>query len=269
MTKKEFAAPLGTIHYWINDIEENKVTLVFLPGLTADHRLFEKQIDFFTDKYNCIVWDAPAHGRSRPFPLEFSMENMAEYLHDILLTEKITKPVFVGQSLGGYISQVYMEMFPNEAVGFVSVDSCSLKRKYYTWWELALLKRTKWMFMSFPYKQLLKMGINGNSVTEYGRQLMKEIWSVYDKEEYCRLSDHGFRILAQSVELGKSYDIRCPVLLLCGENDKAGSAKRYNRQWAKQDGYRLVWLANAGHNSNTDVPEIVNKLIDEFVQKII
>lgn len=88
--EKEFVAPLGTIHYWINDIEENKITLVFLPGLTADHRLFEKQIDFFADKYNCLVWDAPAHGRSRPFPLEFSMENMAEYLHDILLTEKIT-----------------------------------------------------------------------------------------------------------------------------------------------------------------------------------
>ena len=34
-----------------------------------------------------------------------------------------------------------MEIFPYSASGFVSIDSCSLKRKYYTWWELALLKR--------------------------------------------------------------------------------------------------------------------------------
>lgn len=269
MTEKTFSTSLGTIHYWTDFTAAGKITLVFLPGLTADHRLFEKQTDFFAGKYNCFVWDAPAHGKSRPFRLEFSMEDMATYLHDILRNENIANPVFVGQSLGGYISQVYMEMFPNEAAGFVSVDSCSLKRKYYTWWEIALLKRTRWMFASFPYKSLLKLGANGNAVTEYGRRLMKEIWSVYDKAEYCDLSDHGFRILAQSVELGKNYDIKCPVLLLCGKQDKAGSAKRYNRQWTKQDGYKLVWLENAGHNSNTDAPDVVNKLIDDFVRAII
>lgn len=267
--EKEFVTALGTIHYWISGSAKGKVTLVFLPGLTADHSLFEKQIDFFSSKYNCLVWDAPAHGKSRPFRLEFSMEHLAEYLHDILQTEKIANPILVGQSLGGYISQVYMEMFPDEVAGFVSIDSCSLKRKYYTWWELALLKRTKWMFMSFPYKLLLKLGANGNSVTEYGRQLMKKMWSVYDKKEYCELSDHGFRIVAQSIEHKKNYDIKCPVLLLCGKKDKAGSAKRYNRQWTKQDGYKLVWLENAGHNSNTDVPETVNLLIDDFVQEIL
>ena len=36
-------------------------TLVFLAGLTADHRLFDKQVAYFDGKYNIIVWDAPAH----------------------------------------------------------------------------------------------------------------------------------------------------------------------------------------------------------------
>lgn len=267
--EKEFATPLGIIHYWISGTVKDTVTLVFLPGLTADHSLFEKQIDFFPGKYNCLVWDAPAHGKSRPFRLEFSMEQLAEYLHDILQTEQVARPVFVGQSLGGYISQVYMELFPNEVAGFVSVDSCPLKRTYYARWELALLKQTKWIFMSFPYKLLLKLGANGNSMTEYGRRLLEKMWSVYDKEEYCALSGHGFKIVAQSIERKKARDINCPVLLLCGKKDNAGSAKRYNRQWAKQDGYRLVWLENAGHNSNADVPEVVNAVIDEFVQEIL
>ncbi|MBQ6929544.1 MAG: alpha/beta hydrolase, partial [Oscillospiraceae bacterium] len=90
----------------------------------------------------------------------------------------------------------------------------------------------------------------------------------YQKEEYCNLADHGYRILAQAVEADKSYDISCPALLLCGEKDGAGSAKSYNRRWAKQDGHKLVWLKDAGHNANTDVPETVNKLIDNFVSDI-
>lgn len=267
MIEKTFRTGLGTIHYWINDIDSTQLTLVFLPGLTADNRLFEKQIEYFSGKYNCFVWDAPAHGKSRPFELKFSMEDMAKYLYDIFQVENISKPVLIGQSLGGYISQVFMEIFPYSASGFVSIDSCSLKRKYYTWWELALLKRTKWMYMSFPWKLLLKLGIVGTSKTEYGRKIMKETWACYEKIEYCELSAYGSRIFAESVEADKPYDIKCPILLLCGTNDNAGSAKSYNRRWAKQDGHNLVWLKGAGHNSNTDIPEKVNQLIDEFIQK--
>ena len=47
VVKKTYNTPSGVIHYWINKIEADVVTLVFLPGLTADHRLFEKQIEHF------------------------------------------------------------------------------------------------------------------------------------------------------------------------------------------------------------------------------
>ena len=51
----------GTIHYWSNNLSLDTTTLVFLAGLTADHRLFDKQVAYFDGKYNIIVWDAPAH----------------------------------------------------------------------------------------------------------------------------------------------------------------------------------------------------------------
>ena len=60
MFEKTYETPLGTIHYWIHIIDADSATLVFLPGLTADHRLFDKQIEFFQNKYNVFVWDAHA-----------------------------------------------------------------------------------------------------------------------------------------------------------------------------------------------------------------
>lgn len=39
-------------------MNDSSVTLLFLPGLTADHRLFEKQIEYFEPKCNVFVWDA-------------------------------------------------------------------------------------------------------------------------------------------------------------------------------------------------------------------
>lgn len=51
--------------------------LVFLPGLTADHRLFEKQVEHFIDKARLFVWDPPSHGESRPFALTWTMDDLA------------------------------------------------------------------------------------------------------------------------------------------------------------------------------------------------
>lgn len=260
--------PLGEICYWTTCANVDAHWLVFLPGLSADHTLFERQIEALSDTYNCFVWDAPAHGLSRPFDKAFDMFDMADYLHEIFEQEGISRPVLIGQSLGGYISQVYMERYPNAVSGFISIDSCPMKRKYYSWWEIALMKRTKWMYLSIPWKLLLWWGIIGTATTEYGREIMRKCWSEYDKIEFCELADFGYRILMEAVEAKLSYDITCPALLICGEKDMAGSAQNYNKRWTKQDGIPLVWIKGAGHNANTDAPEEVNRLIRDFVSKL-
>lgn len=269
MTEKVFQTALGDVHYWVGGPGAGAPWLVFLPGLTADHRLFDKQVVAFAPRFNCLVWDAPAHGASRPFALAFSMDDLTDYLHAILEREGAERPVLIGQSMGGYISQVYMERYPGTVSGFISIDSCSLKRKYYTAMELYLLKHTEWMYLAFPWKLLVRVGTSGTATSEYGRALMGQFMESYEKREYCALADHGFRIVAQSVEAGRAYDISCPALLICGEKDGAGSAKRYNREWTKQDGVPLVWVPGAGHNSNTDAPELVNREIEQFVSSIV
>jgi len=96
---------------------------------------------------------------------------------------------------------------------------------------------------------------------------MRKIMMRYDgdQERYARLSGHGFRILADAIEADLPYKISCPALLICGEKDRAGSCVRYNKAWHKETGIRLEWIKDAGHNSNTDAPEIVNSLIEDFL----
>jgi len=269
MKEKTFQTPQGTIHYWVNEINHSRPTLVLLPGLTADHHLFDKQADEFETKYNLLVWDAPGHATSRPFKLAFSLKDKAGWLYSILKQENIEKPVLVGQSMGGYVSQTFLHYFPNEAAGFISIDSSPLKRNYYTKAELWLLKRTKPLYQIYPWKSLVKAGAKGCAETDYGRQLMRDMMQVYDSEKdyYCSLVSHGYQMLAEAVEADFPYHINCPALLLCGEKDQAGSTKSYNKRWAQQDGLPLVWLPNAGHNANTDQPEMVNELIEFFVNK--
>ena len=98
---------------------------------------------------------------------------------------------------------------------------------------------------------------------------MRDIMMTYDgvQERYAKISGHGFRILAEAMEVDLPYEIKCPALLICGVKDHAGACIRYNKAWHKKTGIPICWIKNAGHNSNTDAPEEVNHLIEALIKR--
>ena len=270
MTGKAYETPCGTIRYWTNERDASGVTLVFLPGLTADHRLFDRQIAYFEGKVRVLVWDAPAHGESWPFDLSFDLADKARWLNGILEREGIARPVIVGQSMGGYVGQMFSQLYPDRPAGFIAIDSAPLRREYVTAAELWLLKRMEPVYRHWPWKSLLKLGTEGVAESAYGKELMREMMMVYDgdRERYARIAGHGYRMLAEAMEADLPYEIRCPALLICGEKDRAGSCVRYNRAWHRKTGIPLAWVKGAGHNANTDEPDAVNALIEAFLAKL-
>ena len=271
MQEKNFETPCGTIRYWVGgDAEARRPQLVFLPGLTADHRLFERQTAYFGGKYPVFVWDAPGHAASWPFTFSFSLADKAKWLDEILTAEGFDCPILVGQSMGGYVAQAYAQLFPEKLKGFISIDSAPLQRQYVTGIEIRLLKKMEPVYRKYPWKSLLRTGSSGVAVSEYGRKLRYNMMMVYDgdQERYAKLAGHGYRILAEAMEADLPYEIPCPALLICGKKDHAGSCIRYNRAWNRKTGIPLVWIENAGHNSNTDAPETVNRLIEDFASSV-
>lgn len=269
MEAKSYATEHGTVQYWVDSTAgEGSPWLAFLPGLTADHRLFEAQMRHFSGKCNYLVWDAPAHGESRPYPLNFGMDDYATTLHGIMQDEGIENPVLVGQSLGGYVAQAYMDLYPGSVAGFVSIDSAPLKRRYYPKWELALLRHTKGMYLSIPWNLLKAWGSTGVATTPQGRANMREFMDSYSKREYCNLAAHGYKMLADAICANRPYEIDCPALLVCGQKDWAGDVRKFNRKWTAGEGIPLVWVPDAGHNANVDAPEFVNRQIEAFISQL-
>ena len=270
MRRERYITPRGAIHYWVDALPGDGPTLAFLPGLTADHRLFDRQIEHFEARYPVFVWDAPGHAASWPFRLTFDLMDKARWLDGILAREGWTRPVIVGQSMGGYVGQAYAQLFPDKLAGFVSIDSAPLGREYVTGIEIALLKRMEPVYRRYPWRWLLKSGTRGVATSDYGRALMREMMMTYDGDQarYAKLCGHGYRMLAEAMEADLPYRIDCPALLICGTRDRAGSCIRYNKAWHHQTGIPLEWIDGAGHNANTDRPEIVNALIEGLLREV-
>lgn len=270
MKENTYTTSSGTIYYWVNDIDPVKPSLVFLPGLTSDHRLFDKQVECFKGCRNVFVWDAPGHGLSWPFTFNFDLMDVAKWLNCILEKENIFKPVIIGQSMGGHLGQTFSELYPDRLKGFIAINSAPLQMKYTNSRELWILKRMKNIYRLYPWKSMLKVASKGVAVTPYGQQLMHDMMMTYDGDpsRNAQVAGHGFKIMADAIEKDLPYAIQCPALLICGKSDKISSIKRYNEAWHKESHIPLHWIENAGHNANTDQPEIVNDLIETFLNKL-
>lgn len=78
------------IHYWTNDGIDSNVCIFFSHGLTADHRCFKKQEEYFENKYKIINWDIHMHGKSENNDF-ISYEECAKLMKKIIDKENVKK----------------------------------------------------------------------------------------------------------------------------------------------------------------------------------
>ncbi len=264
MKEKRIVSNRGRIFYWTEKAAAGMESLVFLPGLTADHRLFDLQVPYFAKCYHVLVWDAPAHGKSRPY-LDFSYSHLAEELKAILDAEGIRRAVLVGQSAGGFVAQSFIARYPSMVRGLFTIGTCPYGAGYYSSSDLFWLKQTKWMFKCFPNSLLRSSIAKMCSVTPAGRENMLQMLGSYEKEELCSLMYLGFAGFIPEIQ---DLKIPCPVCLTVGDQDRTGKVRAYNERWHEKGGYPLHIIKAASHNANYDQPDVMNLLLEEFIQNL-
>lgn len=126
------------------------------------------------------------------------------------------------------------------------------------------------MYRLYPWKSMLRAASRGVAVTDYGQKLMRDMLLTYaaNPARNHQVAGHGFRMLADAMEEDLPCALPCPALLICGEEDRIRSIRAFNRAWHKETQIPLRWIKNAGHNANTDQPEIVNSLIEAFLKDL-
>lgn len=264
MQNKQISAKGGTVHYWIHRKENDADCIVLTHGVTADHTMFEKQIDYFVGKYTLILWDVPMHGLSRPYE-NFSYRDTAEILHSILQRENIKKVVLVGMSMGGYPSQHFAALYPDMVKGFIALDTTPLGLQYYSKSDLWWLKQVAKMARCFSADILRKSMAWSVSKRNYSYQMMMSMLKPLSKAEIIeqmRVAYEYFPIENKNV----TYSF--PVLILAGDKDSTGKVKAYCKKWAKQTGYPLHFIKEAKHFANGDNPEQVNTEIEHFMKNL-
>ena len=246
------------IHYWTTNTKNP--LLIFTHGAAMDHTMFDQQIHYFEKDFCVMVWDAGAHGLSRP--CTFSVGKAAEDLVLIAEKEGFNTMHVVGQSMGGYIVQEAVFRHP-EKIQSVSILGSTPLTFQYSRVDTFLLKITPYLLLLYPYNTLKRQIAHSSAVTPKVQQYIYGTLSKMSKKEVSFIMKKVYECLHYE----PGHHIPCPLLITHGEQDKLGRIKQYAPVWADYEQCDYVVIPDAGHNANQDNPAFYNKVQMEFLKK--
>lgn len=250
------------LHYWVGS-QVGRPFIAFMHGATMDHRMFNAQIEALAPHYRVLTWDARGHGRSRPMGAAFSLSRCAEDMLAILNAQGVDQAILCGQSLGGYVAQHIYRLAPQRVQALILIGTTPIA-KAYSRWEVWALKASLPLFRLWPYGHFTQ-----TIARVHGRRPEVQAYMLQAARQIPR---DDFLTIWQAVTLAvneqgdPSLHLNVPLLLLHGDQDRAGTIRRDMPAWAKQEKHAVYQvIPNAAHNANQDNPAFTNQAILTFL----
>ena len=96
---------------------------LFVHGLGGDRTHFTPQMEYFARQGRALTAELRGHGESDKPQQSYSIEGFAEDLVWLCTRQQITKPVIVGQSMGGNMALEIAARYPEFPAGLVLLNS--------------------------------------------------------------------------------------------------------------------------------------------------
>ncbi len=239
-------------------------TIILLHGYTLDHRMWAKQVTYFSPKYRVITLDARGHGRSDSPDTGYAREDRTGDLWNLIQYLKIEKFHLVGLSMGGGDALSFAIDHQERLLSLTLADSVAAGYKPKTRFRdyIDLLKqyppeKAKEVFIASTLSYYVD---RDPEIREQLEQMMLSFsgkpWTDPMQGKYSKRDD--VRMAAM---------VRIPVLIIVGKKDLAWLplAKSLNEILLDS---KLEILPGVGHMSNMEAPEKFNALLESFLSGI-
>ena len=218
--------------------------LLIIHGNGGSIANFTKNIPYFSKKYQVIIADSRAQGRSADVEDSLSYEMMADDLAALLDQLHIDSADVIGWSDGG-INGVLLAIRHPQKVRKLAVTGTNL------WPDTSAVPQEIWDMVRPAYATLKTKKSSG------------AVLSDQEKEGYKLL-----RLLCDqpNIPLSDLHKISCPALVIGGDHDVIKPA--HTLLIAENIPHSYLWiLPNSGHSTPVVYSELFNKTVDDFFSK--
>ncbi len=255
-------ADLGGTEIHYQDVGRGKEAIVLLHGFPLHSGMWSRQIEALKKRYRLIAPDYPGLGKSAPGPPALTMEILAEIVTGLLERLSVTRAVFAGVSMGGYLC---FELYRRAPSLFRSLALCDTRagpdtpegaqnRERFA--ENALAKGLPWVADEMTPK-LLRPKPDPAVVREV-RRLIAE-----GTPAGAAAAQRGMAKRPDSAPTLAS--ISCPTLVIVGEQDTLTPPADSEKIAAAVKGAKLVKIPAAGHLSNIENPQAFEEALTSWL----
>jgi 3-oxoadipate enol-lactonase len=249
--------------YYELDGAEGKPWLVFSHSLACSVRMWDNEVAAFKDRYRVLAFDTRGHGGSSAPAGDYTLELLADDLHALLGHLGVSKPHFVGLSMGGMIGQTYALKHPGAFASLTLADTSSrFPPEAGPLWEQRIqVAREKGM------QALVAPTLERWFTEAYrksGAEPLKKISGLIASTPV-----DGYvgccRAIPRISTTERLKEIKCPSLVVCGEQDAGTPPAMARAIHENLPGSKLVMIPNAAHLANVEQPQAFRQALESFL----
>ena len=242
--------------FYVQRGQEDHLPLVFIHGAGAQHAIWGYQLNNLKRAYR-VALDLPGHGQSTG-PGRITIEGYAEAVVAFLDALHLRNVVVVGHSMGGAIAQTLALTAPERMRGLVLIGTGARLRVLSSLLEGL---RTDFLLTS---RHLVSLAYAPSTPASLIRRGLTQ-WAQNRPQAVVRdfLACHRFDVT------DRLREIRCPTLVLCGDEDMLTPPKlsRYLGEHIPHAEVHII--PAAGHMVMIEQPEETTRAIQSFVDRLI
>jgi len=262
----------GTTHYELSGPENGK-TIVLVHGFSVPCFIFDPTFDFLTKAgFRVLRYDLIGRGYSDRPKTAYKIDLFIRQLRDLLEALNLPQVNLLGLSMGGPITASFIDQNPQVVDKFILIDPAGAKRV-----TLSLLLEA----VKLPIFGELALGLFGSGSMVKGIasdmfdpelvehfQAQYKIQMQYKGFKYAILSTMRNRMLESFAETyARVGKLKKPTLLIWGKNDATVPFKNSSEILKAIPHAEFHPIENCGHIPHYEKPEIVNKVLLEFLSK--
>jgi 3-oxoadipate enol-lactonase len=239
--------------------------LVLLHAFPLNGRMFEAQMEAFSEGRRVVAPDYPGFGRSTRTPAQPDIRYYAQGIRGLLDRLGLERVVLGGVSMGGYVAFGCMRLFPERVSGLILADTrpdsdSEETRENRKNMARRVANEGVEVLIELQMRRLL-----ARDTLEKNEEVVEEVRNmILESSPGGVVAALGaMRERPDSTPLLEEIEV--PTLVIGGEEDGISSPEVMGAMAEKIPDSRHVTLPRAGHLSNLDAPEGFNAALKEFL----
>jgi pimeloyl-ACP methyl ester carboxylesterase len=229
-----------------------------------DHEMFAPQVARFAPEHRCITVATRFHGQTDSPDEPFTVQDAVDDLVAVLDHLGVAEAILVGFSFGGWISVRLALRHPERVLGLAIVDSYERMESPE---EITAYRGFKDAILAGGFGDEMVANMRGFL---FGPGYDTDRWVAKWRARPPRNWNHPYEAMFARDDVNHRLgEIACPAIVFHGEGNPANPPEVSKDLAARiGTGASLVVVPGAGHTSNLEAPDHVNRELAAFFASV-